>query len=115
LSCVGMWLSRESHAKFAIPNTRQLEHGNHYVCVNVEVNIGTNRVHLRGGHWPTKSGARRRWRAADRHSSQSQSSHGRRSTVRRTSFVPTQSCCPPAMSTYAPDRSPSAMLFQLHY
>ena len=53
LSCVGLWLSRESHAKFAIPNARQLEHGNHCVCVNVEMNIGTNRVHLRGGRWPT--------------------------------------------------------------
>ena len=48
LSCVGMWLSRESHAKFAIPNARQLEHGNHCVCANVEVNIGTKEYTFEG-------------------------------------------------------------------
>jgi hypothetical protein len=42
LSGVGMRLRRERHTEFAVLNARQLEHGDHCVCVDVEMNIGTN-------------------------------------------------------------------------
>jgi hypothetical protein len=39
---MSIWLSCESHAEFVVLNARQLEHGNHGVCIDVEVNISTN-------------------------------------------------------------------------
>jgi len=42
LSCMGIWLSGERHAEFVVLNAGQLEHGDHHVRVDVEMNVGTN-------------------------------------------------------------------------
>ena len=42
LSCVSIWLSCERHTKFVILNAWQLEHGDHGVGIDVEMNISTN-------------------------------------------------------------------------
>lgn len=42
LPCMSIRLRCERHAEFAKLNTRQLEHGDHSVRVDVEMNIGTN-------------------------------------------------------------------------
>jgi hypothetical protein len=42
LSRVSIRLSRERHLEFIVLNTRQLEHGNHSVGIDVELNISPN-------------------------------------------------------------------------
>jgi hypothetical protein len=42
LSGMGIRLSCERHAEFAVLNTGQLEHSNHCVRVDVEMNIGAD-------------------------------------------------------------------------
>jgi hypothetical protein len=42
LPCLSIWLSCERHADVAMLNTRQLEHGDHHMRIDVETDIGTN-------------------------------------------------------------------------